>query len=304
MIKKIRKFYLRTLRKMRFLPPKLYAKSHYEYFTGKKLNLENPIEFNEKIAWYKVFYRPTILTQLVDKYAVRDYVEEKIGKQYLNELYAVYDSPEEIKYNELPQQFVLKATHASGYNLIVKNKNKLDKALSNKLLKKWLNINQYYRTGQEWAYKDVKPRIIAEKFIKDEKRESLTDYKFYCFDGIVKFMEVHIDREENLKLASYDLEFNKLPFNKMPLKNRIEGPIEKPATLNKMIELSEKLAKNIPFVRVDFYSIHDKIIFGELTFYPSDARRDYDPEEYNKIIGDYFKLPQLKNGQKVITEFN
>jgi hypothetical protein len=303
MFKAIRRFYVRTLRKMRFLPSKIYAHFHYEYYTGKKLNLDNPKEFNEKLQWYKVFYRPDVLTQLVDKYAVREYVENKIGKEYLNEIYDVYDKPEEIKYDKLPEKFVLKATHASGYNLIVKNKNKLDQTNATRLLKKWLDINQYYRIGQEWAYKNVQPRIIAEKFIKDDKRESLTDYKFYCFNGIVKFMEVHIDREENLRLASYDLNFNKLPFNKMPPKNRIENPIEKPSNFNKMIELSEKLANDFPFVRIDFYSIQNKIIFGEMTFYPSDARRDYVPDEYNKIIGDYFMLPKLK-GQKIITEIN
>jgi hypothetical protein len=304
MRKKIRRFTVRMLRKMRFLPPEIYANFLYEHYTGKKLNLDNPIEFNEKIQWYKVFYRPKILNQLVDKYAVRDYVKDKIGEQYLNDIYGVYVRPEDISYEKLPQKFVIKATHSSGHNLIVKDKVTLNKTRTNKLLKKWLGINQYYRAGQEWAYKDVQPRLIVEEFIKDDMRESLTDYKFYCFDGKVKFMEIHIDREEKLKVANFDLDFNKLPFNKMPLENRIEEHIDKPVNFNEMIELSEKLAGNFPFVRVDFYSINGKTIFGEMTFYPSDGRKEYQPNNYNTILGNYFKLPKLKTGQQFITEIN
>ena len=299
-----RRFTVRMLRKMRFLPPKMYAHFLYEYYTGKKLNLNNPIEFNEKIQWYKIFYRPKILTQLVDKYAVREYVETEIGAQYLNEIYGVYNTPEEIPYEKLPQKFVIKATHSSGHNVIVTNKAQLDQRKTNKLLKKWLGINQYYRAGQEWAYKDVEPRLLVEKFIIDDKRTSLTDYKLYCFDGKVKFIEVHIDREEKLKVANFDLNFNELPFNKMPLENRIKEPIDKPINLDKMVELSEKLSKDFPFVRVDFYSVEGKTIFGEMTFYPSDGRKDYVPDEYNAIIGNYFELPKLQPGQRCITHIN
>jgi hypothetical protein len=292
------------LRKMRFLPPKIYAQFLYEHYTGKKLNLANPVEFNEKIQWYKIFFRPIILNQLVDKYAVRDYVKDKIGTQYLNDIYGVYVKPEDIPFEKLPQKFVIKATHSSGHNLIVTDKLKLNKKKTSKLLRKWLNTNQYYRAGQEWAYKDVQPRIIIEKFIKDDVRASLTDYKVYCFNGKVKFIEMHIDREEKLKVANFDLNFDKLPFNKMPLENRIVGPVDKPTNYDKMIELSEKLADNFPFVRVDFYSVQGKSIFGEMTFYPSDGRKDYQPNEYNTIIGNYFELPKLEAGQKFITEIN
>ncbi|QRM89681.1 glycosyltransferase [Lacinutrix sp. WUR7] len=289
---------------MRFLPPPIFAKFYYEYHTGKKLNLNKPIEFNEKIQWYKVFYHPKILNQLVDKYAVRKYVEEKIGNKYLNEVYGVFEKAEDINYKNLPNKFVIKATHASSYNLIVTNKNDLNLIKTTKLFNKWLCKNQYYRMGQEWAYKDVQPRLIIEKILKEEGKSSLTDYKFYCFNGVAKFADVHLDREENHQQGCYDLNFNLLPFRKKSKNKNISTEIKKPSNYDEMIKLSETLAANFPFVRVDFYSINGNAIFGEMTFYPSDGRKDFFPDEYNTIIGDYFKLPTLEKGQKVITKIN
>lgn len=300
----MRRFCLRMLRKMRFLPPKIYAHFLYEYYTGKKLNLENPVEFNEKIQWYKVFYHPKILNQLADKYAVRAYVEEKIGKQYLNEAYGVFKKPEDIPYSTLPNKFVIKATHASSYNLIVHDKESLNIDKANKKLKKWLGKSQYYRMGQEWAYKDIEPRLLVEKFLKEDNKDSLTDYKFYCFDGKAKFIDLHIDREENHQQSCFDLNFERLPFGKGKISKKITSKVEKPSNFEEMIQLSETLADKLPFVRVDFYSINGKSVFGEMTFYPGDGRKDFYPDEYNKVIGDYFKLPKLKKGQKEITEIN
>lgn len=301
---KIRRFYLKQLRKMRFLPPKIYTRISYEYYTGKKLDLENPIEFNEKIQWLKVYYHPRILTQLVDKYAVRTYVEEKIGGQYLNEIYGVYEKEEDVLFDELPNKFVVKATHTSSHNLIVTNKKNLNKIKAIKSFRKWLSKNQYYRIGQEWAYKDVPPRLIVEKFLKNDEESSLIDYKFYCFSGVAKFLEVHLDRADNHKRGFYDLSFNRLPYRYVSIKKSISSKIVKPSNLEEMIKLSEILAANFPFVRVDFYSIRGKTIFGEMTFYPSDGRKDIIPDEYNKIIGDYIKLPKLEKGQKVITKIS
>jgi hypothetical protein len=303
MVNKLRKTSLRLLRKMRFLPSKIYAHFLYEYYTGKKLNLKKPIEFNEKIQWYKVYYHPKILNQLVDKFAVRAYVEEKIGPEYLNEIYGVYEKPEQVPFEDLPNQFVVKATHTSSHNLIVTDKTKVNTKAAFKLFKIWLGKNQYYRTGQEWAYKDVKPRLIAEKYLKDDERSSLIDYKFYCFDGVAKFLEVHLDRADNHKRGFFDLDFEPLPFRYVTIEKSITTKIKKPSNLDEMKKLSEILADKFPYVRVDFYSIKGKSVFGEMTFYPSDGRKDFIPDEYNKIIGDYIRLPKLKNGQNSITEF-
>ncbi len=299
----LRRFRVRMLRKMRFLPPKKYAKYHYEYFTGKQLNLDDPREFNAKIQWLKVYYHPKILNQLVDKYAVREYVEEKIGAQYLNDIYGVYEQPNDIPFETLPQKFVIKATHASSYNLIVTNKNTLNISKATKLFKKWLRINQYFRMGQEWAYKDVQPRLVVEKFLKEDNQTSLIDYKFYCFKGVPKILEVHLDREDDHKRGFYDLDFKRLPYRYVSIEKSISTEVDKPSNFNEMIKLSKVLAGNFPFVRVDFYSIKGKAIFGEMTFYPSDGRKDIYPDNYNLILGDYIELPKLNSGQE-ITDYN
>jgi len=302
--RKFHRIYLVSLRKIKFLPPEIYVDYLYRYYTGKKLDLANPKEFNEKIQWYKVHYHPKILNQLVDKYAVRAYVEEKIGSQYLNDIYGVYKNPEEVPFDELPNQYVIKATNTSGYNLIVTDKETLDKKKTRKLFKKWLSKTNYYLRSREWAYKDVEPRLIIEKFLKEEGQSSLVDYKFYCFDGVAKFVDVHIDRDTDHKQGCFDLDFNLLPFGKSANYKSISSGLAKPTNFDEMAELSEKLSAKLPFVRVDFYSVNGNSIFGEMTFYPSGGRKDYIPDEYNKIIGDYFKLPLLKRGQKIITEID
>jgi hypothetical protein len=286
---------------MRFLPSKIYVPIHYEYHTGKKLSFDCPIEFNEKIQWMKIFYRPKILTQLVDKYAVRDYVEEKIGGKYLNDIYGVYDKAEDIPFETLPNKFVIKATHASSYNLIVSDKTKIHITDSIKLLNKWLHINQYYRMGQEWAYKDVPPKLIVEKFLEEDRQDSLIDYKFYCFNGKAKLLEVHLDRAQKHKRGFYDLKFNRLPYRYVSIEKSISTEVKRPENFEKMRNLSEVLADKFPFVRVDFYSIKGKIIFGEMTFYPSDGRKDLIPEKYNSILGSYIKLPELEKRHEVFT---
>ena len=297
----MRRFFLRHMRKMRFLPSKFYVKIHYEYFSGKKLDLNNPQDFNAKIEWYKVFFRPKILNTLADKYEVRKFIEVNIGKQYLNELYGVYDNPEDIDFDSLPNEFIIKANHTNGHNLIVNNKGSLDKQKVIKLFRKWLGKNQYYRRGQEWAYKDIEPKIIIEKFLKEDNKSDLIDYKYYCFDGKAEFINVHLDRTNDHKQGFFDLDFNLLPFGKNSNYKSISSGIEKPSNLDEMTKLSETLARNLPFVRVDFYSINGKSIFGEMTFYPGDARKSFYPEEYNNIIGDYFKLPKLNSKKETIT---
>lgn len=299
----LKKIGLKQLKRMTYLPSEQYVNFSYEYFTGKKLDLKNPEEFNAKIQWYKVYYRPKILNQLVDKYEVRKYVKEKIGEEYLNEIYGVYHKVSEVNFDKLPERFVIKAVHASSYNLIVKDKSKLNKKKVFKLFNRWLSKNQYYRTGQEWAYKDVIPKLVAEKILVQENQSSLIDYKFYCFSGKAKFVEIHLDRQLEHRRSFWDLDFNRLPVELKASKSIEDKGVEKPSNFEEMITLSEKLADNFPFVRVDFYSIKGESIFGEMTFYPNDGRKDFIPNKYNKIIGDFFELPKIPRNEPYISQY-
>nr|WP_286943505.1 ATP-grasp fold amidoligase family protein [Allomuricauda sp.] len=296
----LRKIGLGLLKKMKFLPPETYVKIYYEYYTGKKLDLANPVEFNEKIQWLKVYYRPPILTKLVDKYEVRKYVEKKIGIGYLNELYQVTDHHNGIDFDKLPSRFVVKGVHGYNFNLIVKDKNRLNKAKARFYFRKWLSKNQYYRGGLEWAYKNVPPKLIVERYLEEPGKKVLDDYKFYCFNGIPKFVQVDIDRGYDHKIVFYDFDWNKLPFSK-GTKSRYEGNVKKPEKLSKMVELATILAANFPYVRVDFYYVKQQIYFGEMTFYPGDGRQEFRPDKYNKIVGDYLKLPRVPKEKKYIT---
>ncbi|MCQ0111344.1 ATP-grasp fold amidoligase family protein [Zhouia amylolytica] len=291
---------LGAAKKLKFLPADTYAKIHYEYYTGKRLDLANPKEFNEKIQWIKTYYRPPILNKLVDKYAVRDYVEKTIGKEYLNDCLGVYNKVSEIDFNALPDQFVLKGVHGCNYNLIVKDKKRLNIPKAKLKIHKWLNQNYYYKSGQEWAYKDIKPRIICEKYLCELNNDSLNDYKLYCFNGKVKLIQVDLDRYNNFTRAFYDVEWNKQPFTKGTHCTPLDKSIEKPKALAKMIQLAEKLGKNFPFVRIDMYALEEKIIFGEMTFYPGDGRIEFSPDSYNKKIGDWIEIPELIGGQTCI----
>ncbi len=281
---------------MTFLPQDMYLPWMYEYYTGKKLDLDNPIEFNQKIQWLKAKYRPIILNQLVDKYAVREYVTEKIGEEYLNKLHGVYDSYSEINFNDLPNKFVLKAVHASSYNIICKDKKSLDLSNVKRKIRKWQSTNQYYRTGQEWAYKDVKPRLIIEEYLEDFETKDLIDYKFYCFKGEPKFL---VAQSDSLGRHFFDLNWKKCEFRWV---NKYHKLVNKPSNFEELKILAKKLSGNFPFVRVDFYSVNNKSFFGEMTFYPTDGRDDFYPDEYNKIIGDMIVLPKIPKGKKWVTE--
>lgn len=288
----LRKIKLGIFKKLKFIPPEIYVPIYYEYYTGKKLDLNNPIEFNQKLQWLKLYYHLPILTQLVDKYSVREYVREKVGEKYLNELYDVSDNSFGIKFKDLPHRFVIKGTHGCHFNLIVKDKSQLNKLKARWLFFKWLHKNQYYRGGLEWAYKNVKPRLIAEKYLEEIGKEVVNDYKFYCFGGEPKFIEIDIDRGlQKQQRVFYDLEWKKLPFSK-GLK-LFEGEVKRPDTLLEMTEVAQKLAQGFPFVRVDLYSVNNQVIFGEMTFYPADGRTDFYPEKYNEIFGSYIKLPEV-----------
>lgn len=282
----------------RLLPPARFLRIYYEYYTGKPLNLEDPREFNAKIQWMKLYYRPPILNQLVDKYAVRDFVKNRIGPEYLNEVYAVYRSAAELDLDALPQRFVLKGTHGYNQHLLVRDKRALRPVKVRRRMRKWLRRNHYYRGGLEWAYKDVEARVMAEKYLEQQGKASLDDYKYYCFSGSPKMIQVDLGRGGDHKKGYFSTTWEQLPLTKVTHALE-ELDIPKPKNLEKMTALARKLSEGFPFVRVDFYNIGGKILFGEMTFYPGDGRQEFYPDRYNAIIGSYLELPELQGGQPI-----
>lgn len=263
-------------------------KKKFKKRVGREVNLENPKTFNDKLQWLKLNWYDPLATKCADKYEVREIIEDRIGKEYLNELYGVYESVDEIDLDELPSSFVLKGTHGSGFNIICKDKNKMDWDTEYKKMRRWLRTN-YYWQNREWVYKDMKPRIICEKYIETEDGKPLKDYKLFCFDGEPKFMFVATDRGLETKFDFYDLDWNKIPvMQHYPTSNYI---IDKPNNLEQMIKCASILSKGFPHVRVDFYLNSGDIIFGELTFFHFSGMERFEPNKYDVIFGDYLKLP-------------
>lgn len=259
---------------------------------GYPLNLDNPKTYNEKLQWLKLYNRNPLYVQMVDKVDAKEYVANIIGEEYLIPTLAVYNNVHDIDFNVLPNQFVLKCTHDSGGIVICQDKNKLDIKAAIRKLQRGLETNYYYK-NREWPYKNVKPRIIAEKYMSDDSGE-LTDYKFFCFDGTPTYMFVATDRfakGEETKFDFYDMDFNHLPFtNGHPNASKY---IERPAGFEEMKGLAAKLSKGIPHVRVDFYDINGKVYFGELTFFHWSGMVPFVPFEWDLIFGNCIELPRI-----------
>lgn len=272
-----------------------YIKKCFKLKLGKELDLNNPKTFNEKLQWLKLYDRNTKYVEMVDKYLSKYYVEKRIGKAHVVPLYGVWDSFEEINFDELPEQFVLKTTHDCGGVVLCKDKNTFDRSRAKEFLDKHLKTEYFYHC-REWAYKEVKPRIIAEKLMNDSKEkteEGLTDYKFFCFDGEPKAMFIATDRgrkDVETKFDFFDMQFNHLPFtNGHPNSDK---PIKKPEKFDLMIELAKKLSQDIPQVRVDFYESDGSIYFGEMTFFHWGGFVPFNPPEWDEIFGSWIKLPK------------
>ncbi|MBE6332441.1 MAG: glycosyl transferase [Bacteroidales bacterium] len=266
----------------------------YRYAMGKEMNWKNPQTFNEKLQWLKVHNRKPEYTVMVDKYLVKKYVAEKIGEEYVIPSLGVWDRVEDIDFDALPDQFVLKCTHDSGGIVICKDKSKLDRQAAIEKLSKGLKSN-YFLRNREWPYKNVKPRIIGEPYMCDVNDE-LNDFKWFCFDGKPHVMFIATDRfnvQEETKFDFYDMDFRHLPFtNGHP---NATCQIEKPQTFEKMKSLAEKLSAGIPHVRVDFYDVDGRIYFGELTFFHWSGLTPFSPEEWDYTLGSWIKLPQKTN---------
>lgn len=286
MIKKVGKNIFEILSK---ISPKFSAIVLYIYRTKEIPKLKNPVNFNEKMTKLKLenYNKNNQISVLSDKYAVRKYVEEKGCKEILNELYGVYDNAEEINFDVLPDKFAIKCTHGCAYNVICKDKEKLNIEKTKKKLNTWLHEKYGYAT-QELHYLKVNPRIIVEKYLCDENDKMPLDYKIYCFKGKPKCILVCSEREEKLKLSYYDLNWNRIKYEKDNWSSSKD--IKKPDNLQSMILYAEKLSGDFPFVRVDLYNDNGKIIFGELTFTPACCCAPYYSKEGNENLGNLMDI--------------
>ena len=273
-----------------FLQDSIYLKILYWLRVGRKLNLEQPTGCNEKLQWLKLHEHFPERTHYVDKYEVRDYIAKKIGSDYLIPLLGVWDCYSDIDFNQLPDQFVLKCTHDSGGVMVCKDKSKINHAEKKRFFTRRLKQN-FYKVGREYPYKHVKPRIIAEKYMKEDGVGSLRDYKLMCFHGKVKCSFVCTNRaaKSGLCVNFYDRDWQPMPFERHYPRNPIETP--KPQQYDLMVELAENLAADFIFVRIDFYEIDGKVYFGEITFYPGSGMEEFTPYEADELLGSWIELP-------------
>lgn len=286
MKKKIKNFFKYIYRNvLKIMPLKVVINIENLRGYHRFLNLNKPQYFGEKIQWLKVYGNLEKYTNYVDKYKVRNYVEKSIGPNYLIPLLGVYENANDIDYSALPDKFVLKINNGSGYNLIVNDKNKIDIKKTNKLLNKWLK-EDYYKIKKEPQYKNVERKIICEKYISDSNGQ-LMDYKFFCFNGKIEFIEVDFNRFDNHTMNFYDVNWKLLDLKKGNYSNYL-GEVNKPKNFLKMIDIVNKLSKQFLFVRVDLYNVDGKIYFGELTFTPAGGVTPFKPLEkdleYSKLI--------------------
>lgn len=274
------------------LPTRMVLELEHIRVYGKTLNLKEPMYYGEKIQWLKLYGNLQRYSQYVDKYEVRPYVAEKIGDKYLNELIGVYDDIEQINFDRLPDRFVLKVTHGSGYNIICKDKKNLNvQSVKNKLTK-WLK-EDYSNIKKEAQYSTVKPRIICEKYIEDGN-DDLTDYKIFCFEGEPEFILVNSAISLDKTQDYFDKNWNRLNLSRKGYKWSKNND-SKPNCLIEMLDVAKKLSAEFPFVRVDLYVVEDKIIFGELTFTPAGGSSLFEPIEEDIKIASKINLDLYKN---------
>lgn len=278
---------------MGLLPDEMFIRLNYLRRMKQWPDLKHPTTYNEKLQWLKLHDRQPLYTQLVDKYEVRRFVEERIGGEYLVPLAGgPWNSFDEIDFDALPERFVLKCTHDSGGLVICRDKRTLDREKARRRISQSLGQNFYYH-NREWPYKDVQPRIIAEAYMEDASTSELRDYKFFCFDGEPRMLFVASDRQtagEETKFDFFDMDYNHLDLrNGHP---NAAVPPEKPAQFGLMRELAQKLSRGIPHVRVDLYEVNGRVYFGEMTFYHWSGMVPFDPPEWDRKLGSWIGLPE------------
>ena len=272
------------------IPAEEFLKRRYRICTGRELNIETPTLYTEKLQWLKLYDHRTEYTTMVDKYAAKSYVAEKIGEQYVIPLLGVWGSTDEIDFDSLPERFVLKTTHDSGAVVVCKDKKSLDIKKTKKTLNYFLK-RKYYDCNREWPYKNVKPRIIAEEYMEDSTHKELRDYKFFTFGGEPKVLYIAQGRGRGEPTVAdfFDIDFNHLPFTIDH--DTADTPPEKPKCFEEMKRLAAVLSEGTPQLRVDFYEVDGRVYFGEMTFFHCSGMACFHPEEWDKKFGDWVELP-------------
>lgn len=285
---------MKLFRKLsRLIPDRIYLQIVYFRHFKKFIDFDNPKTFNEKIQWLKLNYRKEEYTNLVDKYRVKQYITKLIGEEYVIPTLGLWKNVDDIDFKSLPEKFVLKCNNDSGGIVICKNKKDFDEVKAKSFLKERLKNNGYWY-GREWPYKNVKPCIIAEKYMEDSISKDLKDYKFFCFNGSMEFFDIDIDRFIEHRSNYYDRNGNFLPFGKTYCPPDYTKKIEMPKNLDKMIELAETISHNTVLSRIDFYEIDGQVYFGEITFYPGSGFSPFTDEKWDYKLGDMIDLPNIK----------
>lgn len=271
------------------ISPTFASKLLFTLSTKKILNLKNPTSFNEKLMWLKLNWRHPLVAKCADKYEVRKYVENNIEENILPKLYGVYETVEEINWNDLPNKFAIKCTHGCGFNIICDDKSKLDINEAKQKLDKWMKT-RYVFEAIEVQYDEMKPRIICEEYIETEAGILPNDYKIYCFNGEPKLTLVCTERSKDVKLDFMDINWNKMDIGANGWES---GKIhEKPTCYDEMLDICKKLSKPFPYVRIDFYDFNNRPMLGEMTFTPAGCAARYYNDKGQKILGDMIQLPK------------
>lgn len=285
---------LAILNLLKWVPDKQMIQLQYYIKMGRKLNLKNPQRYTEKLQWYKLNYKKKIMAQCADKFLVRKFVEQRGLGYILNDLYGVYNSVDEVDFNKLPKQFVLKSTNgASGIGLLIcKDKSQFDVINAKKEMRTWTKWKKHIG-GREWVYEVNKPKIIAERYLPPRKNEnSVVDYKFFCFNGEPFCMYLMTDRfsKHGVRQSILNMDYEVMPVMREKIDPVIDIP-PKPDNFDEMIEVVRKLSSGFPYVRVDLYNVEGRILFGEMTFFPESGYYKFIPDEFDFILGEKFQLP-------------
>lgn len=280
----------RILSLLRFVPDEWMLRLQYRIKFRRKLNLKNPKRFTEKIQWYKLYYRNDLMPQCSDKYLVRQYIESKGLGYILNDLYAVYERPEDIRLEELPDKFVMKLSNGSGTNLLCTDKSMLSQPAVVETFRKFI-FKVRADLGREWPYMKTKSVIIAERLLEDESHvnNAINDYKIFCYDGKPAYIICISDRySERCNHLVYDTDWNKVLVASEGARVSEDAP--KPENLQEMLDVAARLSTDFSFARIDLYSLEGKIYFGEITFYPWSGYMEFEPDEFDFVLGEKFSL--------------